>query len=533
MVNHGRSGGCATCRRRRVKCDEAKPECRRCEKLGVPCEGYDRPPTRLRFRNENQKLAARAARSPKHERSASLNSTSTSSPRPPLEPDTTVEFFLTHYATAGRCLGALELLVPALASTSSHPSKAPLPLVVSAVGRGMLSVWRHGPAALRHPHSKALGAALAAVRVAVQDPLERSRPTTLLAVIVLQFYENIVSTYNRRRPSRTHFDGAISLSSAVHAEATPDTDSHLRSAVRTLIPRYLLHFEVRTSLRTGRPLPDAASAWVEDQKAASGPPSPVAALDVIGASISRLQVAFVRLCTRPRSSPSFAARLAAWQLAVEAAESHLAAWAATLPAHWHPVWLVSPDDFDPSIPTYTGACDAYAACQVASAWNSWRLYGVALAKMKFALLGAQEVHRQDIQDLVDNICHSLPFYLGNRTRVSSMVDFTDPDIHLPYHPSLEPEGLPEHVGPGVPSARHRRHVLAQGPWHAMGVMVWLLRLVAEEDSPLLLRPGQLDWIRTQFNRTLTMLWLGGDDLPCYHALGVLGSTREALGDSGG
>ena len=32
--------GCGTCRRRKVKCDERKPQCRRCTKYGVECEGY-------------------------------------------------------------------------------------------------------------------------------------------------------------------------------------------------------------------------------------------------------------------------------------------------------------------------------------------------------------------------------------------------------------------------------------------------------------------------------------------------------------
>ncbi|KAF3386552.1 Uncharacterized protein F1880_001404 [Penicillium rolfsii] len=36
----GRSKGCKTCRRRRVKCDELKPACGRCRKAGYLCEGY-------------------------------------------------------------------------------------------------------------------------------------------------------------------------------------------------------------------------------------------------------------------------------------------------------------------------------------------------------------------------------------------------------------------------------------------------------------------------------------------------------------
>ncbi|KNG87940.1 hypothetical protein ANOM_004345 [Aspergillus nomiae NRRL 13137] len=37
------STGCNTCRRRKVKCDEAKPECFRCVKNGHFCAGYGRP----------------------------------------------------------------------------------------------------------------------------------------------------------------------------------------------------------------------------------------------------------------------------------------------------------------------------------------------------------------------------------------------------------------------------------------------------------------------------------------------------------
>ncbi|KAJ5740844.1 hypothetical protein N7493_000716 [Penicillium malachiteum] len=36
----GRSKGCKTCRKRRVKCDEGKPTCQRCHKAGKTCEGY-------------------------------------------------------------------------------------------------------------------------------------------------------------------------------------------------------------------------------------------------------------------------------------------------------------------------------------------------------------------------------------------------------------------------------------------------------------------------------------------------------------
>ncbi|KAL5089133.1 hypothetical protein Trisim1_005986 [Trichoderma cf. simile WF8] len=37
----GRSRGCKTCRRARVKCDETQPSCRRCVRLNLPCQGLN------------------------------------------------------------------------------------------------------------------------------------------------------------------------------------------------------------------------------------------------------------------------------------------------------------------------------------------------------------------------------------------------------------------------------------------------------------------------------------------------------------
>ncbi|KAJ6281387.1 hypothetical protein J3E71DRAFT_353943 [Bipolaris maydis] len=40
MVNvAGRSKGCSNCRKRRVKCDETQPTCKRCQKLAIACDG--------------------------------------------------------------------------------------------------------------------------------------------------------------------------------------------------------------------------------------------------------------------------------------------------------------------------------------------------------------------------------------------------------------------------------------------------------------------------------------------------------------
>ncbi|KAH6676838.1 hypothetical protein B0J14DRAFT_361431 [Halenospora varia] len=40
--------GCKTCKTRRVKCDEGKPGCLRCEKSGWNCDGYPQKPSQTR-----------------------------------------------------------------------------------------------------------------------------------------------------------------------------------------------------------------------------------------------------------------------------------------------------------------------------------------------------------------------------------------------------------------------------------------------------------------------------------------------------
>lgn len=49
-------GGCSTCRRRHVKCDQKRPDCRTCRALGVPCEGYSDQVPWMRSGDDEEEL---------------------------------------------------------------------------------------------------------------------------------------------------------------------------------------------------------------------------------------------------------------------------------------------------------------------------------------------------------------------------------------------------------------------------------------------------------------------------------------------
>lgn len=73
MVGVPRSTGCQLCRKRRVKCDEARPACGNCMKYGVGCPGYERG---MKFVTEKHKVRSKGSASSRSATSVSSVSSS-------------------------------------------------------------------------------------------------------------------------------------------------------------------------------------------------------------------------------------------------------------------------------------------------------------------------------------------------------------------------------------------------------------------------------------------------------------------------
>lgn len=505
MVNRGRSSGCTMCKQRRVKCDEAKPRCQTCPRLGLRCPGYAQPSGRLLGKRELKFVNHGAGRS--HVDAASLTL------RRPTPPDTAAPFFLGHYASLGRDMastrGFFEMIVPAFAL---QPPDSPLPLTVSVLASEILALWRGDPGSFRTPRGS-YGRAISSLRRAVHDPVERQNPATVLAVLVLQTYENASAVYNLRAASSTHHDGAASLLSS--AAMTSSTSSCAESPVRAYVRKFMRHTEISVAMRRQKPPRSAAYSWVGAYERTAAPDNSSATLDALGACFAELQAAHARLmaakCPETKASrPS----LSGWLARAAALETALLSWAEDVPSSWVPVRLDSAS-VGPSIPLYRSACDFYPSCQIASIWNLWRCQRLLLASMKLDLLCSGDQSRlvengvlaslvecrQTMRDAIDGICYSIPFHLGNRIARSTLPDFTDPNIKLAGQ-CLE-----------AFTADIRRHVIAQGPWRIMHPLSRLLTLFAERDREGV--PGiadiagseQRSWLRSQFLRVATLVHL--------------------------
>lgn len=544
MVNRGRSGGCLTCKQRRVKCDETKPECQACHRLKLQCGGYGAKYA-LKFKDQNYKFCnqdvdcrsrnvVKFANSRRSSESDVQDQNVTTALISRLsEPDTAVPFYLSHYASMGRDMGStrgfFELLIPAY---RSEREESALSLAVSALASEILSLWRQDPSSFRSPRNS-YSRALTGLRNAIQDPIERSKPATILAVLVLQTYENASAIYDLRRVSSTHHNGAASLLSSLDSH---DMDVIMRAYLR----KFMLHTEVSTAIRQKKPLKSIAYSWFESKQSMAVPQNPSSGLDVIGASVAELQASYMEFVRQGGLSTSSGPFLREWMADAKRVDAELMEWSENVPQHWRPVRLISGRDIDSSIPTYQSVCEVYPSCQIASIWNLWRFQRLLLARIMLSSLNAcSDMGRvgfahgeafydgtdlvdcqQTLQEVVDSVCYSIPFYLGDRTTRSHLSDFTDPMIMLPSQYSLKEGTWLDRNGleAGLSRDEHRRHVIAQGPWRAMHPLSHLLTLFSEDHRELIPRfprPGQREWIRDQFLRVAKLLHLpseSGNDI---------------------
>ncbi len=487
MVNRGRSKGCVTCKQRRVKCDETRPECGHCRRLGLRCGGYEtKCARRLKFKDQNHKFfSEKSERQP----SPSQALVPVSSPRTIADPDSAVAFYLGQYAGKGRetasARGFFEVLIP---TYNAQPENSPLSLALRATATKVLSLWRHGPKGLALPQT-AYAEAVSRVRQAVQDDVERQNPATIMAIVALQLCESIAAVFNLRPASKVHQSGAVSLLPYLTTGSNASAGEYIR--------RFVVHTEIASAIREKKPLP---GMFITSTARGSNPSS---VLDAIGAEVALLQASHAQLEQQIKAPVELQYILTNQIQEAKRIENKLLTWEQLVPEHWRPLRLPR-KEFDSSISAYQDVCEVYTSCQIATIWNLWRVQRLILAAViadshtrlrnyDLKTPSQQANETAAAQELVDGICYSVPFYLGNRCRPMSLRDFTDASI-------LYPSGTVLHLDTS--------HIIAQGPWNILSPLSRLLALFSDgsgQSIAVLLRTGQITWIREQFLRVTILL----------------------------
>lgn len=527
MVNRGASRGCVTCRQRRVKCDEMKPWCRACLRLGLECAGYARP--RLRFKDETVRYLGKPSqvtrvRNRYHQSTKTISSTNTILPFPSHSTqDLAVQFFLTYVTDVGRSLestrGFLEFVRPVL--VAENPSSA----LFAAVNAVAVKVWT----TIGHKHFshslpiRLFGQAVVRLRQDISNPEERARDATVLAALVLQMHDTLSAVSGQAKAHGTHRDGALAL-------LFERNGSFNGSKYHAHLVGNLLHSRVSFAVRTSNALSSNELKWLKTQVIPVLPVTPSSLLDIIGVSIAGLQYDLcdpsLTLCASPSKLQQLRER-------VQRLDMQFQKWLEDMPLLWYPHRMQSGKDVDRTVKTYHGACDIYPSIQIANIWNTWRIYRLILEEAKLQLGGyppscwsvnsSKETdlstrnenqnrtgHR--VQELVDSICYSIPFYLGSCTRPGILSNMENPDIRFPsyhdLHTSNEAFLSYKASDQYVSKLDHYRHVNLHGPLHTVTILSHLTSLFTRRvgsRKTLNMREEQKHWITEQFMRSLCLL----------------------------
>jgi Fungal Zn(2)-Cys(6) binuclear cluster domain len=545
MVYQGPSRGCATCRKRRIKCDEGRPACNNCLKRKQECPGYrddfdimlkdqttSVPQKAKRKQAAKDKKRAQERRQESAEEEFGPNSSPdlntsqalTVSAMPVDHEMASLYFFFTNYVATTRdptvSRGYFEYLLPAYSRVM--PS-SPLSLATSAVAVNLSQMWmQRGPDTLlaRSIFQKAL----TSLKDDISDPVKAMTDETLLTVLLLEFYEAVGSRFQNKDSSATHQSGAVALiKHRGAANFKSEVGKRLLIAVRSQV--------ITHAVQTKKKIDFDPDIWDDQDEM---PINPAINLDKLVAGLANLQVqessSFSRSAspTTPASISSFSTTSPSssiqslFNAAVEL-DSRLSVWPTQVPDNWHPVAVSSPELVHSSIfeaGVYGDSCDVYYSLHVTVLYNQYRCARLAVLKIILkccSIMGnqfmggfrsTQEHARREIQALVDEICASAPFYLGNRTK-AGLIDDTD-GIYYPQMPIMKNEFAdkdPEFFEHALDMARrrHSRLAAALGGHFLISTLLAVIRtvqdpdLIAANEAPIL-RKGQVKWILQQFDR---------------------------------
>lgn len=380
--------------------------------------------------------------------------------------------------------GYLECLVP-LYTSAKHTS--PVSLATSAVAMGIFA------RRLQHSHvldlgRKLFGDALTLTRQALQDPIHSKEDGTLMAVLLLSMVEGFIAIADGRPPSDAHSRGALAL-----------VRHRGRDSFRTDISRKLFASvqtqTVSRAVKESTPPEMLLGSWEDVMEIM--PRSAANRLTLVEGEVACL-LSSAR-CLFDGDYPATDSQLVRLTCSATNVKKKLMDWVCNLSEEWIPK---PARDRSPStlskFQAYGTRMDIYPDIWVVSIWNTYRVLHITVEmvlvtscttrKAMNRAPGGSIGHPEElpsIQQLVDDICASVPFCLGDRTE-------QEPVATIEY-PCSEGSAVPRD---------HRIAAVNLSGWFLIGPIKACLTVGG-------LHEDQLRWIQSQMTRIAKFYGLVG------------------------
>ncbi|KEQ58032.1 uncharacterized protein M437DRAFT_79319 [Aureobasidium melanogenum CBS 110374] len=493
---------CSTCRQRKIKCDKAKPSCAACVKAEIECKAVK---TRdIQFVDTTQAVAQRYQRiRTKIKASPSLEKA--------MHPDIETQalaFFARYY------------LLDPVPNGGPHPGLfGHVMPAVSASRNSAAAIWRMDRS-LAVSNTRILGRVIKSLSDDLQKHDSRRSDLTLLTTLLLQFHSAFESLLFCKKSRIVHHLGALAL---VKEFGHPST----WSAIAREFVGCLIHLDITAAIREKRQVHTEVRYWSSVIHSTST--DAIRHLDILGIQVADMQF---RACTLSGGKDICLSSTEVYKLLNEIQEldQSLVLWQGLVSRFWGPFSWTPSEIISPPIQAFQRSCHVYTSINAARRMNDLRSYRLSLALVSLKLIGDFEksnpefctsnpsqnrfhVLERRIQWLVDGFCESVPFCLGNRNRVGTLLDFDDPIWTFPTcHDMTMSEmyglnGRPaEPVGLVSPSD-HYGHALTQGSWLMLSNLALLVATFTVNNiltPSFSLKDGQLPWICHQYLRNLSL-----------------------------
>ncbi|KAK0670874.1 putative transcriptional regulatory protein [Cercophora samala] len=454
MVYGGKpSRGCRTCRQRRIKCDEGKPTCKRCEKSRRECGGY-RPEFEIVHRDQTRSTVHRLRSSQKTSTPVPLaNATEytsralvfvqeepqswgrdSSSPSPvltvPLAQRASCYFasnFILVPLTERTPHGFMEYLIPLI---ESEPVESSLRYAFNACAFALLNHHNRSDSIdLAQLSLKEHTLALGETYKALGHPIKATAHATLATVLLLSLYESITANKESRMLAwRSHIDGAVNIirSRGRDEICQTKTGALLFAAVR--------HQLVSRTLSSGMPIPFGTDWWMSSGVENN---TLLATSQHLALKYTDIRTESNLLLAGQTKSPHSIEQIHQLIQKVQALDREIINWQASVPEQFcfQTLCWVCEDDIGLSkggdygqVEVFPGRVDVYPDFVTASAWNISRVARLLLAALSIRLTAyscspidyrttpGYYASRKICEETIPEILASVPYHFGWHTK---------------------------------------------------------------------------------------------------------------------